>query len=170
MHYTTQNDSQFLRWSQLYERRCCQHTQCSHVVVRKSIQSCIVERVMQDYLLEPYLLSKRLNCTNYLVFLQHVLRHLMQGIRATESHNKWFMHDAAIAHFAFSVRYHLDATHPGRWIGRGGPVAWLPRSKELGCWISSSEATLNLLFIRRLCIHWRNPHHGSSLLQQKSPA
>ncbi|GBL93627.1 hypothetical protein AVEN_25625-1 [Araneus ventricosus] len=43
----------------------------------------------------------------------------------------WFMHDGAPAHFSIVVRNHLDATYPGRWIGRGGPVAWPPLSPEL---------------------------------------
>ncbi|GBN41973.1 hypothetical protein AVEN_258019-1 [Araneus ventricosus] len=42
-----------------------------------------------------------------------------------------FLHDGAPAHFSIAVRNHLDATHPGRWIRRGGPVAWPPRSPDL---------------------------------------
>ncbi|GBO37895.1 hypothetical protein AVEN_81984-1 [Araneus ventricosus] len=29
------------------------------------------------------------------------------------------------------VRHFLNATYPARWIGRGGPVAWPPRSSDL---------------------------------------
>jgi hypothetical protein len=29
------------------------------------------------------------------------------------------------------VRQWLNATFPGRWIGRGGPIAWSPRSPDL---------------------------------------
>ncbi|GBN71799.1 hypothetical protein AVEN_202372-1 [Araneus ventricosus] len=34
------------------------------------------------------------------------------------------MHDGAPAHFLIAVHNHLNATYPGRWIGRWGPVAW----------------------------------------------
>lgn len=33
-------------------------------------------------------------------------------------------------HFARAVRTHLDEHRP-QWIGRGGPVAWPPRSPDL---------------------------------------
>jgi hypothetical protein len=34
-------------------------------------------------------------------------------------------------HFCHHVRNHLDREIAGRWIGRGGPIAWLPRSPVL---------------------------------------
>ncbi|GFU75697.1 uncharacterized protein TNCV_3712421 [Trichonephila clavipes] len=45
----------------------------------------------------------------------------------------WFQQDGAPAHFSISVRNHLDATCGERWIGRGGPVHWPPRSPDLSC-------------------------------------
>jgi len=45
----------------------------------------------------------------------------------------FFQQDSAPAHWSRRVRYHLDLIFPGRWIGRGGPVSWCPRS-----WDSSS--------------------------------
>ncbi|KYN27435.1 hypothetical protein ALC57_03144 [Trachymyrmex cornetzi] len=39
--------------------------------------------------------------------------------------------DGALAHGSRRVRNHLDLTFPGRWIGRGGPVSWCPRSPDL---------------------------------------
>ncbi|GFU92497.1 uncharacterized protein TNCV_4794261 [Trichonephila clavipes] len=36
-------------------------------------------------------------------------------------------------HFSISVRNHLDATCGERWICRGGPVHWPPRSPDLSC-------------------------------------
>ncbi|GFX71732.1 uncharacterized protein TNCV_4131781 [Trichonephila clavipes] len=41
-----------------------------------------------------------------------------------------FMHDSVLAHFSIAIRNHFHATHPRRWIGRGKPVAWPPRSPE----------------------------------------
>jgi hypothetical protein len=41
------------------------------------------------------------------------------------------MHDGAPAHFDRVVRDHLNARFHERWIGRGGPVSWPPRSPDL---------------------------------------
>ncbi|GFX69698.1 uncharacterized protein TNCV_1770661 [Trichonephila clavipes] len=45
----------------------------------------------------------------------------------------WFQHDRAPAHFSADVRRALDTAHPGRCIGRGGPVNWPARSPDLSC-------------------------------------
>jgi hypothetical protein len=41
------------------------------------------------------------------------------------------MHDGAPAHFSRAVRDVLSNTYRGRWIGRGGPTAWPPRSPHV---------------------------------------
>lgn len=41
------------------------------------------------------------------------------------------MHDGAPPHFNILVREHLSQVYGERWIGRGGPVAWPPRSPDL---------------------------------------
>jgi len=43
----------------------------------------------------------------------------------------WFMQDGAPAHWSTVVRKWLDANFPNRWIGRGGSIAWPPRSPDL---------------------------------------
>ena len=43
----------------------------------------------------------------------------------------WYQHDGAPAHFFNASRQILDNNFPNRWIGRGGPVAWPPRSPDL---------------------------------------
>lgn len=43
----------------------------------------------------------------------------------------FYHHDGAPAHFTRSVRQHLDDEFGERWIGRGGPVQWPPRSADL---------------------------------------
>ncbi|GBO15540.1 hypothetical protein AVEN_201844-1, partial [Araneus ventricosus] len=40
-------------------------------------------------------------------------------------------HDGAPADFKVAVRNNLDASFEGRWIGRGRPVRWTPRSPDL---------------------------------------
>jgi len=42
-----------------------------------------------------------------------------------------FQHDGAPAHYSRNVRDLLDARYPERWIGRGGPINWPPRSPDL---------------------------------------
>jgi hypothetical protein len=41
------------------------------------------------------------------------------------------MHDGAPAHFVRAVRRHLTRRYGERWMGRGGPVPWPPRSPVL---------------------------------------
>ena len=43
----------------------------------------------------------------------------------------YFMHDGAPAHFSHIVREHLNECFPNRWVGKGGPTPWLPRSPDL---------------------------------------
>jgi hypothetical protein len=40
------------------------------------------------------------------------------------------MNDDAPAHFRLTVRDILKNTYHDRWIGRGGPTAWPPRSPD----------------------------------------
>lgn len=87
--------------------------------------------ILGDTLLGPYLLPKRLHGDTYRIFLERVLPDLMVGVPAATRRNIWFQHDGAPAHFQNSVRQYLDRTYPNRWIGRGGPVQWPPRSPDL---------------------------------------
>jgi hypothetical protein len=49
---------------------------------------------------------------------------------AVDGHT-WIQLDGASVHAAYNVRAWLDTRFPGRWIGRGGPVQWPPRSPDL---------------------------------------
>jgi hypothetical protein len=42
-----------------------------------------------------------------------------------------FEQDGAPPYFHRNVTTFLDETFPGRWVGRGGPTAWPPRSPDL---------------------------------------
>ena len=50
---------------------------------------------------------------------QHIRRHL------------WFQHDGAPPHYGRRVREHLNHVFRHRWVGRGEPVPWPPRSPDL---------------------------------------
>ncbi|GBM52204.1 hypothetical protein AVEN_170990-1 [Araneus ventricosus] len=67
----------------------------------------------------------------YLVFLNDVLTEFLDDIPLAAIQGLWFQHDGAPAHFCAPVRDWLGMEYPGRWIGRGGPVLWLPRSPDL---------------------------------------
>jgi hypothetical protein len=43
----------------------------------------------------------------------------------------WLQMDGAPLHFGRIVRDWCHATYPNRWIGRGGAIAWPPRSPDL---------------------------------------
>ncbi|GFY24861.1 transposase-like protein [Trichonephila clavipes] len=88
-----------------------------------------------DHLIGPYILPDRLTGPRYLIFLEQVLPELLDSAHVTAATrtSMWFQQDGAPAHFSISVRNHLDATCIERWIGRGGPVHWPPRSPDLSC-------------------------------------
>lgn len=86
--------------------------------------------ILGDTFLGPYVLPERLNGATYLQFLQNVLPDYLDDVPLGIRRQIWFMHDGAPPHFSRAVRDFLNATYP-RWIGRGGPRTWPPRSPDL---------------------------------------
>ena len=43
----------------------------------------------------------------------------------------YFQHDGVPPHYTRHVREYLNEYFPNRRLGRGGPVAWPPRSPDL---------------------------------------
>ena len=43
----------------------------------------------------------------------------------------YFQHDGATPHYTRHVSEYLNEFFPNRWLNRGGPVAWPPRSPGL---------------------------------------
>lgn len=87
--------------------------------------------IICDRLIGPYLLPPRLTGPIYLNFLEEILPELLEDVPLDIRQQMWLQHDGAPAHFSVAVRAHLNETFGGRWIGRGGPVAWPPRSPDL---------------------------------------
>lgn len=87
--------------------------------------------IVNDFLIGPYLLPTRLSGGSYLIFLKEVLPQLLHDVPIAIRNRMWFQHDGAPAHFSIDVRNYLNATFGARWIGRGGPVPWPPRSPDL---------------------------------------
>ena len=87
--------------------------------------------IIGDYLIGPYFLPRRLNGEAYQQFLQDELPQLLEDVPLVIRNAMVFMHDGAPAHFSRIARQHLDNAYPNRWIGRGGPYHWPPRSPDL---------------------------------------
>lgn len=87
--------------------------------------------ILGNRMIGPYLLPQRLTGQSYLIFLRAVLPAFLEDIPLAALRGLWYQHDGAPAHFSSPVREWLDTEYPGRWIGRGGPVEWPPRSPDL---------------------------------------
>jgi len=87
--------------------------------------------ILDGHVIGPYLLPPRLTGPTYLIFLEHVLDPFLEGVPLNVRQEMWFQHDGAPPHFSLDVRRHLNRRFGQRWIGRGGPTAWPPRSPDL---------------------------------------
>ncbi|KAJ8883176.1 hypothetical protein PR048_015016 [Dryococelus australis] len=67
----------------------------------------------------------------YLQFLQDVSPEYLEEVSLNAREVMWFQQDAAPPHIATAVRRRLVMYFPNRWIGRGGPMAWPPRSPDI---------------------------------------
>jgi hypothetical protein len=74
---------------------------------------------------DPHVLLLRLLDNHYRDFLSYDLPKLQEVVPLARM---WCMHDGAVAHVSPDVRGVLCNSYHGRWIGRGGPSAWPPRS------------------------------------------
>jgi len=86
--------------------------------------------IVGDQLLGPVFLPRSLNGNDYLEFLQNDFQDLLDDVPLIVRQQGYFMHDGAPPHFRRTVRDFLDELFPERWIGRGGPIAWPPRSPD----------------------------------------
>lgn len=87
--------------------------------------------IVNGILVGPYVLPDRLTGERYLQFLQDNLPGLLEDVPLHIRQNMWLLQDGAPAHFSLEVREFLNNTFPNRWVGRGEPVAWPPRSPDL---------------------------------------
>jgi hypothetical protein len=88
-------------------------------------------KILNDHVIGPYLLSPRLNGVRYRVFIEQVLPELLEDVPIHTRHQMWMQLDRAPVHFSVQVCRVINAKYPGRWIARGRPVAWPPRSPDL---------------------------------------
>ncbi|KAJ4436157.1 hypothetical protein ANN_18787 [Periplaneta americana] len=98
----------------------------SHHQVRFSLN--MWAGIIGDRLVGPHVLVNRLTGQAYTSFLENTIPHVLED---TPLINRQHIHDGAPAHFSRTARRYLDRRFPDRWIGRGGPIAWPPRSPDL---------------------------------------
>jgi hypothetical protein len=96
--------------------------------VRFSVNVWVV--IVGDIVVGLYLLPDRLTAQRYRDFLETVLPGLLEDVPRAVKQRLWFQHDGALANCGEDVQQWLNAACPGRWIGRGGPIAWPPRSPD----------------------------------------
>jgi hypothetical protein len=84
-----------------------------------------------DCLVGPHIWPQQLTDNHYLDFLLHDLQKLLEGAPLAVRARTWCLHDGSPTHCSRAVRDVLSSTYHDRWIGRGGPTAWPPRSPLL---------------------------------------
>lgn len=87
--------------------------------------------IYKDRLVGPVVIPQRLTGFNYLQVLNDILDPFLEDMPLADLRRFWFQQDGAPPHYAAVVREHLNVLLPDRWIGRGGPVEWPPRSPDL---------------------------------------
>lgn len=89
--------------------------------------------IVGNKIVGPFFFNGNLNGESYNNFLIEHLPGLLIDIPDETKRRMWFMHDGAPAHYSLNVRHTLNLQYPGRWLGRGGPVNYPPRSPDLTC-------------------------------------
>lgn len=87
--------------------------------------------IVDNKLIGPQELSRRLTAAEYLHFLQNYLDDLLEDVPLLVIQNLWLQQDGAPPHSSRAVTDWLNVNFNGRWIGRYGPVSWPPRSPDL---------------------------------------
>ncbi|XP_070526515.1 uncharacterized protein [Cardiocondyla obscurior] len=87
--------------------------------------------VIGNQVIGPYFFPHRLTGIAYKNFFKNELYALLEDVPLQIRRNMIFQHDGAPAHSSAIVREELNERFPDKWIGRGGPIAWPPRSPDL---------------------------------------
>jgi hypothetical protein len=87
--------------------------------------------LLGDKLIGPFVFDSNLTGDTYEFFLRNELPGLLEDILLMVKSQLYFQHDGAPPHYTRHVREYLDEYFPNRWLGRGGPLAWPPRSPDL---------------------------------------
>lgn len=115
MHYYATENPHFVR--------CMNHQQRWSLNVWGGI---LGKRVIGPYFLDGHLTGRK-----YVRFLRHEFSNLLDEVPYGTRLRMWLQQDGAPPHFKTEVREYLNDHFNQKWIGRGGPVAWPPRSPDL---------------------------------------
>jgi len=86
--------------------------------------------LLDNNLIGPFVFDNNLTRNTYEVFLRNELPGLLEDILLIIRSQMYFQHDGAPPHYTWHVREHLNESFLNRWLGRGGPIAWPPRSPD----------------------------------------
>jgi hypothetical protein len=103
-----------------------------HIIIEREVNSpgvMVWAGIWSEGVIGPFFFDGTCDGQSYLAMLNDQFWPSMGHI--VEEQHLWYMHDGAPAHWSKQVRSWLDVKFPGRWIGRGGEIAWPPRSPDL---------------------------------------
>lgn len=78
----------------------------------------------------PFFFRGRLTGATYLEMLRNEVEEMLDDVPLNILRQCYWQQDGAPPHFEIHVRQYLNEKFGERWIGRGGPVAWPPRSPD----------------------------------------
>ena len=87
--------------------------------------------IVGDHVIDRYFFDGRSTGQVYANFLQNVLPQLMEDVPMHVRIYMWMQHYGAPPQYALCSRQVINKIFDEKWIGRGGPVAWSPRSSDL---------------------------------------
>ena len=87
--------------------------------------------MLGNRLIGPFVFDNNLTGNAYEVSLRNELPGLLEDIPLMIRSQMHFQHDGAPPHYTRHGRDYLNESFLNRWLGRGGPVAWPPRSPDL---------------------------------------
>jgi hypothetical protein len=103
-----------------------------HVITEREVNSpgvIVWDAIWSEGVIGPLFFEDTCDGQSYLTMLNDQFWPIVGHI--VEEQHLWYMHDGAPAHWSKQVRGWLDEKFPHRWIGRGGEIAWPPRSPDL---------------------------------------
>ena len=87
--------------------------------------------LIDNCVIGPYFFEEKLTGKIYADFLMYELPLLVENVSERTLLRMWFQQDGAPPHYANISRNVANQLFGDKWIGRGGPIAWPPRSPDL---------------------------------------
>lgn len=87
--------------------------------------------IIGDFVIGPYFFEETVTSESYCDLLKNRLPALLEDVPLHIRREMWFQQDGAPPHFAIITRQFLNEKFGNKWIGRGGPRQWPPRSLDL---------------------------------------